>query len=101
MLASRRAALLDALRSGMARSEAMRVAHISRDEFYAELKRSPEFRDEVRTAAERTRLPGDREPVLRSPDVRMTALILVALPGLLAVAFILLGIGVDDARLSW
>jgi hypothetical protein len=100
MLAQRRAALLAALRTGVSRSEATRLAHVSRQEFYAELQRMPSFRREVAEAME----SGDsriRRAAWPLPRMTLRSVLMVAGPALLAATLILLGVDLGNARLAW
>lgn len=121
MLAPRREALLNALASGYSRSEAMRIARVSREEFYGELHRSPEFRDQVLQAADlaphfrppppapippRSHDSHSRglapipQPLQPAPDA-VAAVVLIAVPAFLAIGLMLLGVRMDSVTLGW
>ena len=101
MLAARRAALLAALRTGMSRSEAIRYAHVSRQEFYAELQRTPSFRREVAEAMQSGDSKIRRAAAWPLPRMTLRSVLVVAGPALLAATLILLGVDLGNARLAW
>jgi len=101
MIAERRAALLAALRTGVSRSEATRLAHVSRQEFYAELQRMPSFRREVAEAMEYGDSRIRRVAAWPLPRMTLRSVLMVAGPALLAATLILLGVDLGDARLAW